>query len=197
MSSVLDTKVLVLNRSYLPIGLCTVKDAYRLSSQNVCDVLDKNLEPYDWLSWINLKVEDNTQSVGTVYKRIRVPRIVRLHDYNKIPDRVVRFNRTNIMVRDKYICQYCGTIYTASQLNMDHVRPRSRGGRTTWTNIVASCHTCNSRKADKTPREAHMTLIRRPLKPKWSPRDIIGKRTKIYPEWQIFFQDTNSPSNNG
>lgn len=197
MNSLLDTKVLVLNRSYLPIGLCTVKDAYRLACQDVADILDRDLEPYDFASWIKLKVENDMQSVGTVYKRIRVPRIVRLHEYNKIPDRVIRFNRTNVMVRDKYICQYCGTIYSASQLNMDHVRPRSRGGRTTWTNIVASCHECNSRKANQTPREAHMRLIREPYKPKWTPRQIVGKRTTIYPEWKIFFQDMNAPSSNG
>lgn len=197
MNDVLDTKVLVLNRSYLPIGLCTVKDAYRLSCQNVCDILDKNLEPYDFASWVALKVEKDMQSVGTVNKQIQVPRIVRLHDYNRIPDRVVRFNRTNIMIRDKYICQYCGTIYSASQLNMDHVKPRSRGGRTTWTNIVASCHVCNSKKANQTPQEAHMTLIRQPYKPKWTPRDIVGKRTKIYPEWNLFFQDMNASSSNG
>ncbi len=197
MSNVLDTKVLVLNRSYLPIGLCTVKDAYRLSCQNVADILDKNLDPFDFISWINLKVEDDMQSVGTVNKRIRVPRIVRLHEYNKIPDRVIRFNRTNVMVRDKYICQYCGTIYSATQLNMDHVKPRSRGGRTTWTNIVASCHVCNAKKGNKTPHEAHMRLIRQPFRPKWTPRDIVGKRTKIYSEWNIFFADMNSPSNSG
>ena len=197
MSSLLDTKVLVLNRSWLPIGLCTVKDAYRLASQNVADIMNKDLEPFDWDSWLNLKVEDDMQSIGTVYKKIRIPRIIRLHEYNKIPDRVIRFNRSNVMARDKYICQYCGTIYTATQLNMDHVKPRSRGGKTTWTNIVASCHTCNSRKADKTPREANMKLIREPFRPKWTPHQIIGKRTKIYPEWKIFFEDMNAPSSNG
>ncbi len=98
-----------------------------------------------------------------------MPRVIRLLAYDRLPKQTVRFNRRNIFARDGNHCQYCGRHYPTSELSLDHVVPRSRGGETTWENIVCSCVKCNVKKGGRTPQEAHMHLVRPPVKPKRSP----------------------------
>ena len=98
-----------------------------------------------------------------VYPGIFVPSVIRLKKYTRIPYMPQKVTKRNICVRDSNKCMYCGEEFSAGQLTLDHVFPRSRGGRWTWDNLVAACHVCNRKKADRTPEEAGMPLIHRPL----------------------------------
>jgi 5-methylcytosine-specific restriction endonuclease McrA len=115
--------------------------------------------------------------VQTVKLRIRVPKVLLLRSYDQLPVQEVRFNRDSIFERDDYRCQYCGNHFEPLSLNLDHVIPRDRGGKTSWENIVTSCIKCNSRKANRLPHQANMHLIRKPERPRWRPfiSSLIGQ----------------------
>ena len=98
-----------------------------------------------------------------------MPRVILLIIYDRLPKKEVKFTRHNIFERDKNTCQYCGRVFDRKDLNLDHVIPRDRGGPTTWENIVCSCVECNTQKANRTPQEAGMHLVRKPKRPKWRP----------------------------
>src|SRR2546423_13798140 len=97
-----------------------------------------------------------------------------------------RCTRHNDFERDKNTCQYCGNIFERSELNLDHVLPRDRGGLTTWENVVCSCIRCNTRKGNRLPHEAHMTLIRKPKRPKWRPFVQVTFTTQQHESWRHF-----------
>jgi 5-methylcytosine-specific restriction endonuclease McrA len=118
--------------------------------------------------------------------RIRVPEVVLLRAFNEFVLREVRFSRRNIFERDKNTCQYCGQVQERKDLNLDHVVPRDRGGPTTWENIVCSCVACNTRKANRTPQEAGMHLIRKPKRPKWRPFVQIDFDLPCHDSWKHF-----------
>ena len=117
---------------------------------------------------------------------LRVPRVILLAAFDRVPRRHVRFSRTNIYARDRNTCQYCGGRYARSQLNLDHVVPRAQGGRSTWENVVCSCVDCNRRKGGRTPKQAAMSLIRTPIKPRWTPISGMLTGRRDYPEWKPF-----------
>ena len=93
---------------------------------------------------------------------IRVPSVIRLLEYRRIPHQTRALSRKNILLRDRNTCQYCGEVLPSSELTLDHVVPRSRGGASTWENLVACCFACNNKKGDRTPQEAGMVLARQP-----------------------------------
>ena len=100
---------------------------------------------------------------------VRGPEVIRLLDYNEIPDMEIRLTRKNLLLRDNYTCQYCGKRVSASTFTIDHVHPRSRDGENSWENFVVACFKCNVAKRDRTPKEAGLTLRSKPVKPKWYP----------------------------
>ncbi len=100
---------------------------------------------------------------------LRVPKIVVLAIYDKLPRLEVKFTRRNVFLRDHFTCQYCSKVLPENQLNLDHVMPRDKGGRTTWENIVTSCFRCNTRKANKLSHEVNMHPLRKPVAPRWRP----------------------------
>jgi 5-methylcytosine-specific restriction endonuclease McrA len=103
----------------------------------------------------------------------------------------IRFSRLNIYARDRFVCQYCGVRFVSEDLTFDHVLPRSRGGRTTWENIVTCCCACNARKADQTPEQARMRLVRQPVKPQWIPALTVRMDPgSIPPEWRAYWSGT-------
>ena len=110
-----------------------------------------------------------------------------LTSYDRIPKRHVRYSRTNIFARDKYTCQYCGVQPHRSRLNLDHVVPRSLGGKTTWENVVCSCVDCNRRKGGRTPQQARLRLRRRPSRPRWTPLVNLAI-TQAHEEWRPFLR---------
>ncbi len=109
------------------------------------------------------------ETIATVSFKIRVPRVILLVMFDRLPKKEVKFTRHNIFERDRNTCQYCGDVFERKDLNLDHVIPRDRGGPTTWENIVCSCIRCNTQKANCTPQEAGMHLVRKPKRPKWRP----------------------------
>ena len=135
---------------------------------------------------MDLEVEEGMESIGLSSKRIRVPRVIRLATFNKVPNSVVKFSRQNVMTRDNFTCCYCNKRKHISNLSMDHVVPRSKGGRTVWTNIVACCTRCNAEKADRTPHEAGMHLSKVPHRPSWHELHLASARKNMYPEWENF-----------
>jgi 5-methylcytosine-specific restriction endonuclease McrA len=118
---------------------------------------------------------------------IKIPAVVRLLRAFRRHAKPVKFSRVNIYARDNYRCQYCGHKASISELTYDHVIPRSRGGRTTWDNIVSCCYACNANKANRTPAEARMTLRAAPTRPAWIPSVQIRVSTKSVPDaWRDY-----------
>lgn len=191
-TSVIHTSVLVLNKSFIPLHITTVKRSFSLLYQGIARAVDENFRTFDFKSWSELSVAAHNDTIGLVGRVIRVPRVIALTSYERFPHRTVRFSRINIMIRDMNTCQYCGRKFPRSELNLDHVKPRSRGGLSTWENVVTSCVECNRRKAGRTPEEAGMKLIRPPSRPKWSPLYRMPFFTPQYREWLPFlnFVDT-------
>lgn len=124
--------------------------------------------------------------VKTISLNIRVPRIIVLLLFERLPKKEVKFTRHNVFERDRNTCQYCGKIFDRVELNLDHVMPRDRGGATTWENIVCSCIPCNTRKGNRLPHEAGMLLIRKPKRPKWRPFINISFNSSHHDSWKHF-----------
>lgn len=118
-------------------------------------------------------VEEYTEEIRSVTITIKMPAVVRLLRSIRGPGRAVKFSRINVLTRDSFQCQYCGAKRPMRELNYDHVIPRVQGGRTSWENIVTSCYECNARKANRTPEQAGMRLLKRPLKPKTLPITVM------------------------
>lgn len=147
------TRVLVLDQSYLPHRIVSWQRA-------VCLLFDGKAEI----------VEEGTGTLRSPSMEMAMPSVVRLVGRARGARRVtLRFSRVNVMTRDGFRCQYCAIRLPMRQLNYDHVLPRSRGGKTTWENVVTACYPCNSKKGDRTPAEAGMTLLKTPVKPAWLP----------------------------
>jgi 5-methylcytosine-specific restriction endonuclease McrA len=191
-SALLNSKVLVLNRSYLPVHVTSVKRAFALLYQGVARAVDEQYRTFDFASWRDLAVEVNHERVGVVGGFVRVPRVLLLIAYERVPKRHVRFSRFNIYARDNNTCQYCGRRLPRTELNLDHVIPRSRGGTSTWENVVCSCHSCNRRKGGQTPEEAHMLLISKPKRPQWTPFSTEMFNLRRYHEWMPFLTTVDS-----
>jgi 5-methylcytosine-specific restriction endonuclease McrA len=179
---------LVLNRSYYPIGFCSIRDAFKYICEEIADILDENLVAYDYTSWCTIEVEEGDDFIGVVHGNIKAPRIVRLKSFNEVPNNIVRFNRKNLYLRDQYVCQYCAKKFPTGTLSMDHVIPKSRGGHTSWHNIVTSCIICNTKKGDKTPEEARMKILRTPYAPRNMDLGAPHLKGKRYKEWDAFFK---------
>lgn len=181
--NVLNTKVLVLNQSYFPVHITSVRRAFSLLYQGLAKVVDQQYRTFDYESWSTLSASLHDDTVGLVGRTIRVPRVILLVAYDRVPKRHVRFSRFNVFARDKNTCQYCGGKFSRSELNLDHVVPRSRGGLSTWENVVCSCFSCNRTKGGQLPAQAGMHLIRQPFRPEWTPFMLETFSFKRYQEW--------------
>ena len=144
--------VLLLSISYEPIKVINWKKAITMLFLGKVEV-----------------IEEYGYDIRSVSFTIKLPSVVRLLNVVKRNSRPVKFSRQNIYARDKYRCQYCGEKLPAEDLTYDHVLPKSRGGKTEWTNIVTCCIGCNRKKGGKTPREASMKLLKKPVMPSWVP----------------------------
>jgi 5-methylcytosine-specific restriction endonuclease McrA len=186
----LDQPVLVLNRLWQAVNICTVRRAFMLLCQGHAQVVNadgSNFFTHDFQSWRTLSEEQpEEEMVHTISFRIRIPRIIVLLVFDRLPKKEVKFTRHNIFERDKNTCQYCGKVFERADLNLDHVIPRDKGGQTTWENIVCSCIRCNTKKGNHLPHEAGMHLIRKPTRPKWRPFIQITFGTPQHPSWRHF-----------
>ncbi len=186
VASLLNTKVLVLNRSYLPVHITSVRRAFCLLYDGAAHVVNDQYQTFDFESWSDLAASDHDETVGLVNRVIRVPRVILLLTYDRLPRRHVRFSRFNIYARDRNTCQYCGRRFPRSDLNLDHVIPRSQGGTSRWENVVCSCHVCNRRKGGRTPEQASIRLLRPPRRPEWTPFVAETFSPRRYREWLPF-----------
>ena len=179
----MNTAVLVLNRNFQPIHVTSVKRAFSLLYQGIARAVDDQYRLYDFDNWASLAAAND--SISTVNFRIRIPRVLVLTAFEKMPKTRVRFSRLNIYARDQDVCQYCGRNLPRNELNLDHVIPRSQGGKTAWENVVCSCIECNLRKGGRTPEQAHMKLLRPAERPKWTPL-FRGTKREAYKAWLPF-----------
>jgi 5-methylcytosine-specific restriction endonuclease McrA len=196
--SALDASVLVLNRIYMAVHVVSVRRAFCLLCKEVAEVItldDGQYLSYDFQSWREVSEaragfkEPDDEFVRTVHFEIQVPRIIRLLAYDRVPRQTVKFNRRNIFARDGNRCQYCGKKFATSELSLDHVLPRSRGGEATWENIVCSCLKCNVRKGGRTPQEAGMRIVREPVRPRSSPALRVKLSHRKYRSWKTFLDN--------
>jgi 5-methylcytosine-specific restriction endonuclease McrA len=194
-SCILSSSVLVLNRLYTAVHVVTVRRAFSLlyrESAEVIHIEDGRYATYDFLTWCEIsdfrscEKQQHEDWVRSVNYQIQVPRVIRLVRFDRVPRQTLRFNRRHLLARDGNRCQYCGRSLHPSQLSLDHVVPRSRGGQTTWENVVCCCVACNIKKGGKTPREARMSLIRPPKKPKHDPLLSLKLSNPKYESWRTF-----------
>jgi 5-methylcytosine-specific restriction endonuclease McrA len=189
--TILSERVLVLNRLWQPVNICGLKRALCLLYKGAVHVVSRDngaFNTYDFRHWI---VNSGDEEGGNLYIRgvsirIRIPEIILLLHYDRLPLQEIKLTRKNVYLRDKNTCQYCGRTLRESELNLDHILPRRLGGSTTWTNIACSCVECNLKKGERTLEETGMRLIRVPKKPRWSPFNHIAFRKGTYTSWEHF-----------
>jgi 5-methylcytosine-specific restriction endonuclease McrA len=194
----LGASVLVLNRFYLAVHVINVRRAFGLLLRELAEVIHFQEGAYanysfdSWREVSELKAafkEPHEDWIRAVNFEIQVPRVIRLLEFDRLPKQAVRFNRRNIFARDGNRCQYCGKNFPTSELSLDHVVPRSRNGATSWENVVCACVSCNVKKGGRTPSEAHMKLIRTPVRPKRSPLLAVKLGNPKYESWKTFLDN--------
>jgi 5-methylcytosine-specific restriction endonuclease McrA len=147
---------------------------------------------YDFDDWVEVSAAkasfepDEHEWIRTVRFQIAVPKVIRLLVYDKLPRVEVKLNRRNLFARDQNRCQYCGRRISTKDLSIDHVVPRSHGGRTCWENVVCACMRCNVKKGGRTPAQAHMTLVAKPMRPRRSPVLTVKLSEARYASWKQF-----------
>ncbi len=184
-------KCLVLNRNWRPIGTVSLEDAickvfstYPDGKHKATIIEPTTYQSYSWDEWSAIEPGENDDCITSSNARFRVPEIILLSKYEKLPTPRLNFSRRTLYRRDKFTCQYCGDSPGDKNMSIDHVVPRAKGGRTTWENCVASCLHCNRKKADKTLKESGMKLLREPKKP-----DLEQFRfdaAAVIPSWEPF-----------
>jgi 5-methylcytosine-specific restriction endonuclease McrA len=194
-SEALSSSVLVLNRLYIAVHVIGVRRAFSLLCRDLAEVIhleDGRFTNYNFLAWrevCELRAFDKQPCddwIRAVNFEIQVPRVLRLVAYDRLPRRALRLNRHTVFARDGHRCQYCGRRRPTGELSLDHVVPRSRGGETTWENVVCACLDCNVKKGGLTPQEAHMKLVAPPVRPKRSPLLTLKLRNPKYEAWRIW-----------
>jgi len=200
-NSPLDASVLVLNKLFMAVHVISVRRAFVLLCKELAEVVSQEggqFATYDFRTWREISEyrlknfqyrEEEDDWVRTASTQIQVPRVIRLLDYEKVPRHAVKFNRRNIFARDNNQCQFCGKRFPTTDLSLDHIVPRSQGGVSSWENIVCACIDCNVRKGGRTPKQAHMSLIRKPEKPKRSPLLNLKLTSKKYHSWKTFLDN--------
>ena len=203
LAPALSANVLVLNKFYQAVRVINVRRAFSLLCRELAEVIHietdekgqsrwHNLDFAEWTELSALKAEfepDGFDWIHTVRLQIAVPRIIRLLGYDKLPRQDVKFNRRNIYARDSSRCQYCGRKMPTTELSLDHVVPKSQGGKSSWENIVCCCVSCNVKKGGRTPEQARMHLITKPVKPKRSPVINIRLADERYRSWKQFLDN--------
>ncbi len=191
----LNASVLVLNRFYMAVHVANVRRAVGLLCRELAEVIhieDGQYANYNFQSWREISElksefkEPHEDWLRSVNFEIQVPRVIRLLWYDRVPKQTVRLNRRNLFSRDGNRCQYCGKHSPTSELSLDHVLPRSRGGATSWENVVCACVACNVRKGGRTPSEAGMKLIKPATRPKQSPLLAVKLGNPKYASWKTF-----------
>ena len=197
-ASVLDARVLVLNKLYSAVRVVDARRAFTLLCKGAAEVV--NVEAGSYVSYsLNSWAEaaefqrafehEDHDWVTTPSIVMAVPKIIRLLGYERLPREPVKPNRRNIYARDQNRCQYCGKHFSTKELTLDHVVPRVQGGENSWTNLVCACVRCNARKGGRTPNQARMKLIRDPVKPRRNPAITLRLGSPKYQSWKAFLDE--------
>ena len=187
--SILTQPTLVLNRSWAAIATTTVRHALSLVYTGAAKAIQPDTyQSHGFESWADLAVSAEEYCIQTVSIEIRVPEVIVLTRYSGIPFQEATFSRKNLYKRDASTCQYCGAQPGLSELSIDHIVPRSRGGKSTWSNCVLACVRCNGRKGNRLPQEAGMQLSRNPATPRWSPIMEVPI-TRVRQSWRKFVSE--------
>ncbi len=188
MLQTLDRPTLVLNRNWQPVSVAPVARALSLVVAERARIVDPvDFRQYTWADWAQRVPETDELFVQAVTFRVRVPEVITLLEYDRVPKNAVTFSRRNIFRRDHFTCQYCHRQPGTEELTIDHVLPRSHGGLSTWDNCVLACIDCNSRKADRTPTEARMPLRKLPVRPNWKP--LYARHGERIESWSKFVSE--------
>jgi len=200
-SIALESSVLVLNKFFAAVHVVNAKRAFAMLCKESAEVVsldDGHYNSYDFTNWVDVSAfkaecelpdEERYESIKTFSLEVRVPKIIRLVVYDKLPKATIKFNRKNIFARDKNRCQYCGKKVPTSELSLDHVIPRTQGGTSNWKNIVCACTNCNKNKGGRRPEEAGMKLICKPVKPNHCPLIQLKLGSNKYNSWKQFLNN--------
>jgi len=200
-SIALESSVLVLNKFFAAVHVVNAKRAFAMLCKESAEVVsldDGHYNSYDFTNWVDVSAfkaecelpdEERYESIKTFSLEVRVPKIIRLVVYDKLPKATIKFNRKNIFARDKNRCQYCGKKVPTSELSLDHVIPRTQGGTSNWKNIVCACTNCNKNKGGRRPEEAGMKLICKPAKPNHCHLIQLKLGSNKYNSWKQFLNN--------
>src|SRR2546429_8564695 len=194
MSDILNkTIVLVLNRNWQAINVRTPQEAFCMMATNVATGLEiegeDHIRPVTWEEWITLPIRDQDEAVHTVRGAIRVPTVIVAVNYARVPKKRPKLCTRAIRERDRNRCQYTGRVLRPAEGSLDHVVPRSRGGKDAWENLVWSAKEVNQRKADRLPREAGLKLLSVPRAPKELPVSALIRNPHGVTDWRLFVED--------
>ena len=189
----LDQPVLVLNRLWQAVNIIGARRAFGLLARGHAQVVhqhDDDFRTFALLDWMDFSVNNPPvvalETVHTPNRVIRLPRVILLTFFDRLPCKELKLTRNNVFERDGNHCQYCGRTFPRAELNSDHVIPREQGGKTPCENIGGACRRCTSRKANRLPHEASMRLIRKPVRPKWRPVISLVLGNQERERWKDF-----------
>ncbi|OGS22765.1 MAG: hypothetical protein A2252_10595 [Elusimicrobia bacterium RIFOXYA2_FULL_39_19] len=187
-------EVLVLNRNFFAIQITSWRRALRLVCLDRAQVVDQEYRTYNFDDWCTLSraVKDHPGGfVKTPNFNLAIPEVIALKFYDKVPMREMKFTRKNIYEHYDYKCCYCGKKLAPNELNLDHIVPKSRGGKTDWKNIVTSCFPCNLKKGNMLLNEAKMKLLIKPNRPSINPGFgiILKSPIRLRTSWQKFIDN--------
>ena len=185
--------VLVLNRNWQAINVRTPADAFCQMATNVATALeihgDDHILPVTWDEWLTLPIREQDNAVHTVRGAIRVPTVIVAINFAKVPQKRPKLNARNIRERDGNRCQYTGRVLRPDEGSLDHVVPRSRGGRDAWENLVWSCKQVNARKGNRLPHEAGLKLLTVPRAPRELPVTALIRNNRGIADWNLFVKE--------
>ncbi len=191
MTDILNkTLVLVLNRHWQAIDVKTPAETFSMLVTGAATALDMvaglEMRPVTWEEWLSLDVRDGDYGIGTVRGLVRVPTVIVLARFDKVPKRRPKFCAKAIWERDGGVCQYTGRKLRPNEGNIDHIVPRSRGGKTSWENCVLADKKVNSKKGNRLPEEVGLRLIRAPKIPKEVPTSALIRNHHRVEDWNVF-----------
>jgi len=190
--------VLVLNRNWQAINIRTPQEVFCQMATNVATALDielaegahaEALRPVSWDEWLTLPIRPQDNAVHTVRGAIRVPTVIVAMNFARVPKKRPKLSAKNIRERDGNRCQYTGKLLRPDEGSLDHILPRSRGGKDTWENLVWSCKDVNARKGDRLPHEAGLKLLSVPRAPKELPASALIRNAHGVAEWKLFLNE--------
>ena len=183
-----------MNRNFYAVHITNWRRALSLVYMDHARVVDEEYRTYNFSDWQELSAIIKDHPGGFVFTpslKIAIPEVIALRAYNKVPVSEIKFTRRNIYEHYGYNCCYCGKKFHTNELNLEHIVPKSRGGLTSWNNVVTSCISCNIRKGDRLPEEADMKLLVEPSMPRWKGAGslVFHSSFKMKASWQKFIDN--------